>query len=87
MEHYEDMPGQRRPGESGAGDPGRAAGARGDRWRVAAWLVLVTGTVALVAGVWTGEGLLIAAGLVLAGVSGHLFTPEYRNGRRGRPPG
>jgi hypothetical protein len=60
-------------------------------WRTAAWLFLITATGALVTGIAIGQGLLIATGLVLAGVSGHLFTPEYtqkytqkRNSRR--PP-
>lgn len=85
MDHFEEMPEQRRQGDPGAGDR-RAVRADSSRWRAAAWLLLVVATAVLVGGIWAGEGLLIAVGLVLAGISGHLFTPEYRN-PRGRPPG
>lgn len=83
MDRFEERPEQREAGVPAAGE--RAARTR-RRWRTAAWLVLATATAGLGFGIAAGEGLLIAAGLVLAGVSGHLFTPEYRN-PRGRPPG
>ncbi|OEU85052.1 hypothetical protein DB35_29180 [Streptomyces abyssalis] len=80
MDRFEDLPEQRgQDGAPGAGD--RTAHPRGGRWRAAAWLVLVAAAVALVGGIVAGEGLLIAVGLVWAGISGHLFTPEYRNPR------
>ncbi|HEY9438809.1 MAG TPA: DUF3040 domain-containing protein [Streptomyces sp.] len=47
-----------------------------------AWLWLVVGLVAMGFGIAVGHGLLIAAGLVAAGVAGQLFDPERRG--RGR---
>lgn len=79
MDRFEDLPEQRGERERTAGARDRTSGTRGGRWRTAAWLTLVVGTAGLVGGVVAGEGLLIAAGLVLAGVAGHLFTPEFRH--------
>lgn len=42
-----------------------------------AWLVLVAGLVLLVTGVAVGHGLLIATGLVVAGVGAHLFDGPF----------
>ncbi|MEE1742811.1 DUF3040 domain-containing protein [Streptomyces sp. BE147] len=54
---------------------------RGNR-RVQAWIWLGAGLAALGAGIAAEHGLLIAAGLVVAGVAGQLFDPQ-----RGRPRG
>lgn len=72
------------PPDSGDAAVPSASPVRG-RWRTAAWLTLAAAVVALVAGVVAGHGFLLAAGLVLAGLSGHLFTPEFVQGRRPRP--
>ncbi|MEU1211615.1 hypothetical protein ACFYSH_08055 [Streptomyces sp. NPDC005791] len=48
-----------------------------------AWVWLVVGLGALMTGIAVGHGLLIAAGLVAAGVGGQLFDPDRR--RRHRP--
>jgi hypothetical protein len=74
------------PRVDGAAVPTEPTPVRG-RWRTAAWLFLAVAAVSLVAGVVVGDGLLLAAGLVLAGISGHLFTPEYVRGRGPGPPG
>jgi hypothetical protein len=47
-----------------------------------AWLLLTTALAVLATGLTLPNGLLIAAGLVLAGVAGDLFDPH----RRTRPP-
>ncbi|MEV8230384.1 hypothetical protein AB0P41_30790 [Streptomyces sp. NPDC079167] len=48
----------------------------------AAWVWTVVGLGALMTGIAVGHGLLIAAGLVAAGVGGQLFDPGNRRGRR-----
>jgi len=78
------------PRPDGTPEPTRKSTAHA-AWRAAAWLFLVTATGTLVAGIVVGQGLLIATGLVLAGIAGHLFTPEYaenrnRSPRSPRPP-
>ncbi|GAA2922816.1 DUF3040 domain-containing protein [Streptomyces argenteolus] len=50
-----------------------------------AWLWLGAGLGALISGIVIGHGLLIAAGLVVAGVAGQLFDPQRRS-TRGRVP-
>lgn len=50
------------------------------------WLWLAAGIVGLVAGIVIGHGLLIAAGLVVAGMAGQLLDPQ-RNRPRGSMPG
>lgn len=72
------------PRHDGTPVPTRQSTARG-AWRAAAWLFLVTATGTLVAGIAVGQGLLIATGLVLAGIAGHLFTPEYAENRNRSP--
>ncbi|MFD9423017.1 MULTISPECIES: DUF3040 domain-containing protein [unclassified Streptomyces] len=64
-------------------DPGFAASLSGgsprpprDYRRGHAWLWLVVGLAALGVGIAVGHGLLIAAGLVVAGVAGQLFDPQ-----------
>ncbi|AEN13769.1 MULTISPECIES: hypothetical protein [unclassified Streptomyces] len=48
------------------------------------WLWLVAGLTALGVGIAVGHGLLIAAGLVVAGAAAQLFDPDRRReGRRG----
>ncbi|MEU0132895.1 hypothetical protein ABZ172_02465 [Streptomyces sp. NPDC006296] len=50
------------------------------------WLWLAVGVVGLLAGIFIGHGLLIAAGLVVAGMAAQLLDPQ-RRGRRGGVPG
>ncbi|WDV52628.1 DUF3040 domain-containing protein [Streptomyces coeruleorubidus] len=50
-----------------------------------AWLLLAVALAVLGAGLALGHGLLIATGLVLAGMAGELFDPE-RDARRHRGP-
>jgi hypothetical protein len=58
------------------GAPGRSApdGSRQGR----TWVWLTAGVVGLVAGIVIGHGLLIAAGLVVAGFAGQLLDPQRR---------
>ncbi|MFD7702214.1 DUF3040 domain-containing protein [Streptomyces caelestis] len=49
--------------------------------RTSAWCALVIGVIMLAAGVVVPDGLLIAAGLVLAGIAVQLLDPN----RDGRP--
>lgn len=58
----------------GAGRPRRPREYRPLR----AWLLLVTALTALGVGVALPQGLLIATGLVLAGMAGELFDPHRR---------
>ncbi|MEU5655308.1 hypothetical protein ABZ802_06805 [Streptomyces sp. NPDC047737] len=72
-------------------DGGASGGApRGDAPRESrprqVWLWLAAGIVALVAGIVIGHGLLIAAGLVVAGMAGQLLEPRRRSGRRSAVP-
>ncbi|MEU5170571.1 MULTISPECIES: hypothetical protein [Streptomyces] len=50
-----------------------------------AWLWLTVGVGGLVTGIVIGHGLLIAAGLVVAGMAGQLLDPQ-RSRRRGGVP-
>lgn len=50
-----------------------------------AWWSLLVALAVLVTGVVVGHGLLIAAGLVLAGMAAQLFDP-HRGGRGSRRP-
>ncbi|MFD5268101.1 hypothetical protein [Streptomyces sp. NPDC058335] len=65
--------------------PARPRGRR----RAGAWWTLTAGLAALVAGVALAQGLLIATGLVLAGIGVQLFDArsDAAGGRPGRPPG
>ncbi|MGC9497571.1 DUF3040 domain-containing protein [Streptomyces sp. WG7] len=54
--------------------------------RVRAWLLLATALAALGAGIALAHGLLIATGLVLAGIAGELFDPHRRTCGDRRPP-
>ncbi|MFJ8871222.1 hypothetical protein ACIRD6_36410 [Streptomyces sp. NPDC102473] len=49
------------------------------------WVWLAVGVVGLVAGIVMGHGLLIAAGLVVAGMAGQLLDPQ-RSRHRNRVP-
>ncbi|MFD6281380.1 hypothetical protein ACFWFI_38315 [Streptomyces sp. NPDC060209] len=49
------------------------------------WLWLTVGVVGLVTGIFMGHGLLIAAGLVVAGMAGQLLDPQRRRSRGGVP--
>ncbi|KOT95552.1 MULTISPECIES: DUF3040 domain-containing protein [Streptomyces] len=51
-----------------------------------AWLLLCLALGALATGVFMAHGLLIAAGLVFAGVAGELFDPHRRVRARRCPP-
>lgn len=56
--------------------------------RRALWLLLAVALAVLGTGVVVAHGLLIAAGLVLAGVAGELLSPgPGARERRDRPPG
>ncbi|MEU9666297.1 hypothetical protein AB0E25_12010 [Streptomyces bobili] len=59
------------------------------RRRTGAWRTLAAGLTALITGVALAEGLLIATGLVLAGIGVQLLDTrsEAAGGRSGRPPG
>ncbi|MFG2594262.1 hypothetical protein [Streptomyces sp. NPDC048438] len=73
----EDRLGSDRPERTGA--PGRDA-RRGKR-PISTWLWLTVGTAGLVSGIVIGHGLLIAAGLVVAGMAGQLLDPQRRGQR------
>ncbi|MFE7752751.1 hypothetical protein [Streptomyces sp. NPDC057428] len=75
-----------RPREAGPGHGGalRRDTPRG-RGYGPAWLWLAAGIAGLGAGIVVGHGLLIAAGLVLAGIAGQLYDPERRRARRRMP--
>lgn len=60
-------------------------GARRDPRPRQVWPWLAAGIVALVAGIVIGHGLLIAAGLVVAGMAGQLLEPR-RSAHRSRVP-
>ncbi|AOW88151.1 MULTISPECIES: DUF3040 domain-containing protein [Streptomyces] len=64
---------------------GRPCRPREYRYR-RAWLLLVAALGALATGVVLGHGLLIAAGLVFAGVAGELFDPHRRERGTRSPP-
>ena len=66
----------------GAGRPCRPREYRHTR----AWLLLVVALAVLGAGSALGHGLLIAAGLVLAGMAGELFDPQRGAPRHRTPP-
>ncbi|OQD57001.1 hypothetical protein BM536_006515 [Streptomyces phaeoluteigriseus] len=59
------------------------------RRRTGAWWTLAAGLAALVVGVALPQGLLIATGLVLAGIGVQLFDArsDAAGGRPGRPSG
>ncbi|MFC8229791.1 hypothetical protein [Streptomyces sp. NPDC057287] len=65
-------------------DPERASAPRGHR-PGPKWLWLAVGIVGLAAGIVMGHGLLIAAGLVVAGMAGQLLDPQ-RSNHRNRVP-
>lgn len=65
----------------GAGRPCRPREYRHTR----AWLLLAVALAVLGIGIALAHGLLIATGLVLAGMSGELFDPQ-RDARRHRNP-
>ncbi|MFJ8486772.1 DUF3040 domain-containing protein [Streptomyces sp. NPDC094038] len=65
----------------GAGRPRRPREYRHTK----AWLLFAVALAVLGAGIALAHGLLIATGLVLAGMAGELFDPQ-RGTRRHRPP-
>ncbi|AGJ58719.1 hypothetical protein FKO01_46075 [Mesorhizobium sp. B2-3-3] len=67
-----------------AGAPERHA-SRSFRPGPTTWLWLAVGVVGLLTGIFIGHGLLIAAGLVVAGMAGQLLDPQ-RSRRRGGVP-
>ncbi|MGW1818538.1 hypothetical protein ACWCQM_33845 [Streptomyces sp. NPDC002125] len=85
MPHYDERPRgiEDRLGHDRPGTPERGAPRGSRRGLVRLWLTV--GIVALVAGIVIGHGLLIAAGLVVAGMAGQLFDPQ-RARPRGRVP-
>ncbi|MFE4452982.1 hypothetical protein [Streptomyces sp. NPDC056796] len=70
-------------GSEGAGAPERRA-PRAFR-PGPTWLWLTVGVVGLVTGIFIGHGLLIAAGLVVAGMAGQLLDPQRSRSRGGVP--
>ncbi|MGW0791417.1 hypothetical protein ACWD04_25025 [Streptomyces sp. NPDC002911] len=77
----EDRLGSDGPARTGA--PGRYA-PRGNRTG-GTWLWLTVGIVGLVSGIVIGHGLLIAAGLVVAGMAGQLLDPQRGAPRSSAP--
>ncbi|WP_326587179.1 hypothetical protein [Streptomyces sp. NBC_01294] len=74
---------------AGAGGPGGGRRPR-PRWyhRTRAWLAMGLGVGAAVAGATLPNGLLMAAGLVVAALAVNLFgTPQRRRRTRGAKPG
>ena len=67
--------------------PGRTRPGRGDRRHIA-WFLLAIGLGGFAVGIAIGHGLLIAAGLVLAGLGGHLFEhkPDRNHAHQHRRP-
>ncbi|MGW2632970.1 hypothetical protein ACWC2K_27060 [Streptomyces chattanoogensis] len=58
-------------------DDDRQLGDRaGQLRRGTAWLLLTAALGGLGTGIALGQGLLVAGGLILAGVSGHLLAPD-----------
>ncbi|WP_406143906.1 DUF3040 domain-containing protein [Streptomyces sp. NBC_01012] len=57
--------------------PGRGAPRRFRSSRTLLWLA--AGVIGLVAGIFIGHGLLIAAGLVVAGMAAQLLDPQRRS--------
>ncbi|AWW39073.1 MULTISPECIES: DUF3040 domain-containing protein [Streptomyces] len=53
--------------------------------RTGAWWALAVAVAVLITGVFLPDGLLIATGLVLAGIAAQLFDPHRARARR-RPP-
>ncbi|MBC9727632.1 DUF3040 domain-containing protein [Streptomyces sp. TRM68367] len=51
-----------------------------------AWCTLAVAIAVLATGIAVADGLLIATGLVLAGIAVELFDPHRERGRRGEPP-
>ncbi|MFE1235205.1 DUF3040 domain-containing protein [Streptomyces tendae] len=51
-----------------------------------AWLLLAVALGALATGIFLAHGLLIAAGLVFAGIAGELFDPHRRERGTRSPP-
>ncbi|MFB8031263.1 hypothetical protein ACFQ6U_36670 [Streptomyces sp. NPDC056465] len=83
MPRHDDRP--RGHGSRTGGDgPARADVPRGRR-PGPTWAWLAVGVVGLVAGIAMGHGLLIAAGLVVAGMAGQLLDPQ-RSRHRNRAP-
>jgi hypothetical protein len=64
---------------------GRPCRPREYRYR-RAWLLLTVALGALATGMYLAHGLLIAAGLVFAGVAGELFDPHRRERGTRCPP-
>ncbi|MFE5257593.1 DUF3040 domain-containing protein [Streptomyces coelicoflavus] len=73
------------PGFVRAFADGRPRRPREYRYR-RAWLLLAVALGALATGVFLAHGLLIAAGLVFAGVAGELFDPHRRERPARCPP-
>uniref|UniRef100_A0AAU3GPY4 DUF3040 domain-containing protein n=1 Tax=Streptomyces sp. NBC_01401 TaxID=2903854 RepID=A0AAU3GPY4_9ACTN len=61
----------------GQGVPGQGAPRRFRSSRTLLWLA--AGVIGLVAGIFIGHGLLIAAGLVVAGMAAQLLDPQRRS--------
>ncbi|MFD5753233.1 DUF3040 domain-containing protein [Streptomyces sp. NPDC127033] len=51
-----------------------------------AWLMMAVALGGLALGIVIGHGLLIAGGLVLAGIAAHLFDPDRVRAGQGNPP-
>lgn len=87
-EHLRDIEAQMRRDDPrfakalGSGRPCRPREYRRGR----AWLVLAIALTCLGIGIAIGQGLLIATGLVLAGIGGHMFDPHRPKPPRHGPP-
>ncbi|MFB4420124.1 hypothetical protein C5F59_003415 [Streptomyces sp. QL37] len=77
----EDRLGSDRPESNGGPVRNAASGERPS----STWLWLTVGIVGLVSGIVIGHGLLIAAGLVVAGMAGQLLDPQRRRPRDSAP--
>lgn len=88
MPHYDERP-RGLEGQLRSDDPEHAVTPRRDARQGVrpgrTWLWLTVGVVGLVTGIVIGHGLLIAAGLVVAGMAGQLLDPQRRRPRGGVP--
>ncbi|WP_405690626.1 hypothetical protein [Streptomyces sp. NBC_01185] len=85
MPHDDERPRSRcHEGRTGSDGPARTSAPR-ERRPGPKWVWLAVGVVGLMAGIVVGHGLLIAAGLVVAGMAGQLLDPQ-RSRHRNRVP-
>ncbi|MER5556899.1 hypothetical protein ABT001_35545 [Streptomyces sp. NPDC002793] len=88
MPHYDERPRGLKDHRIGSDSPERAGtpGRDAPRHRPSGtWLWLTIGVVGLLTGIVIGHGLLIAAGLVVAGMAGQLLDPQRPRPRNSAP--